>query len=588
MLVDDVVTGGISSAGYIFTNIRSNHTIAASFVANTTTVPPPSTPTITITSPTFNVVWVSDQGHTVTWSTAGVGSGTTLTMELLTPSNGSVSGFNAFTTANDGSESFSLASVAPGFYYFRLKAIINGQPIYGGSGVFQLVASLATNPPLTSTTYAIYATTAGSGSGTITKSPNQTNYAAGASVTLTATPSSGSTFSGWIFGSGSISSTANPTTVTMNADKSVTAVFAVVTTPLPPATMRGFRVGVTNQATNSALAGATVEITRQSDNVVVLTQTTGTDGYTPAVPLRLETHILRLSKTGFLPRSISLSIPTGSGTYTYGPMPMTPETTTPPPPTTYTISTQVTSATTGTLGSGTITKSPNQTSYTAGTVVTLTATPAPGSTFVGWSGNCSGTSCTLTMNGNKSVTAIFAGAQTTTATYSISATTAGSGSGTITKSPNQTSYNSGTSVTLTATPSSGSTFSGWIFGSGSISSTANPTTVTMNADKSVTAVFAGTATTPPPTTSQVMKFRITDRVTGTAIAGALVNVSSGGHVSTLGPTDANGYSSAVTLPVGAAYSMSSAKTGYQTRSISSTVPNWSPTATYILTFTLSR
>ena len=47
--------------------------------------------------------------------------------------------------------------------------------------------------------------------------------------------------------------------------------------------------------------------------------------------------------------------------------------------------------------------------YGAGTVVTLTATPSTGSTFSGWAGACSGTStsCTVTMNGTKSVTATF-------------------------------------------------------------------------------------------------------------------------------------------------------------------------------------
>jgi hypothetical protein len=67
-------------------------------------------------------------------------------------------------------------------------------------------------------------------------------------------------------------------------------------------------------------------------------------------------------------------------------------------------------------GDGTITSSPAgincgadcSENYSSGTVVTLSATPNAGSTFVGWSGACSGTgSCTLTMNSNKSVTANF-------------------------------------------------------------------------------------------------------------------------------------------------------------------------------------
>ncbi len=67
-------------------------------------------------------------------------------------------------------------------------------------------------------------------------------------------------------------------------------------------------------------------------------------------------------------------------------------------------------------GSGTVTSSPAgidcgatcSHSYTQGTVVTLTATPATGSTFAGWSGDCSGTgSCTVTMSQARSVTATF-------------------------------------------------------------------------------------------------------------------------------------------------------------------------------------
>lgn len=42
------------------------------------------------------------------------------------------------------------------------------------------------------------------------------------------------------------------------------------------------------------------------------------------------------------------------------------------------------------------------------TRVTLSATPLPGSEFVGWEGDCSGMTCQLIMDGNKSVTAVFA------------------------------------------------------------------------------------------------------------------------------------------------------------------------------------
>jgi hypothetical protein len=48
-------------------------------------------------------------------------------------------------------------------------------------------------------------------------------------------------------------------------------------------------------------------------------------------------------------------------------------------------------------------------SYPPGTQVTLTAAPAAGAQFVGWSGACSGSTltCTLQMNSAKSVTATF-------------------------------------------------------------------------------------------------------------------------------------------------------------------------------------
>jgi len=60
------------------------------------------------------------------------------------------------------------------------------------------------------------------GSGSVTKSPDLAGYSANAVVTLTANPGAGYTFSSW---SGTNNNAINPTTVTMNSNKSVTATF---------------------------------------------------------------------------------------------------------------------------------------------------------------------------------------------------------------------------------------------------------------------------------------------------------------------------------------------------------------------------
>ena len=61
-----------------------------------------------------------------------------------------------------------------------------------------------------------------------------------------------------------------------------------------------------------------------------------------------------------------------------------------------------------------------------------------------------------------------------------------SGSGTVTRNPDLATYTSGTQVTLTATPTSGSIFTGW---SGGATGSTNPLTITMDGDKTVTANF---------------------------------------------------------------------------------------------------
>jgi hypothetical protein len=132
-------------------------------------------------------------------------------------------------------------------------------------------------------------------------------------------------------------------------------------------------------------------------------------------------------------------------------------------------------------------------SYPSGTVVTLTATPAVGSSFTGWSGGspaCSGTgTCAVTMNSAQNVTATFS-----LPSFNLTVTKSGPGAGTVTSAPAGINcgvactapFSSGTVVTLTATPTGGSTFTGW---SGGGCSGTGTCVVTLSAATTVNAQF---------------------------------------------------------------------------------------------------
>jgi hypothetical protein len=139
-----------------------------------------------------------------------------------------------------------------------------------------------------------------------------------------------------------------------------------------------------------------------------------------------------------------------------------------------------------TVGSGTVALNPPGSealpggTYYGGTVVTLTANPSPGFKFIGWSGDLSGTANpeSLIITNNKNITATFKAAHTLTVNVI--------GSGSVTLDPPSGPYEDGTVVTLTAKPVTGYQFIEW---SGDLTDVTNPATVTMNADKSVTATF---------------------------------------------------------------------------------------------------
>ena len=94
------------------------------------------------------------------------------------------------------------------------------------------------------------------GSGTVSKSPDQATYHYGDVVTLTAVPAGGNTFDSW---SGDLSGTSNPATITISGNNTVNATFAVQT----PVSL-----GVEGSATSGTAAN--------NSTAISLTHTTGT------------------------------------------------------------------------------------------------------------------------------------------------------------------------------------------------------------------------------------------------------------------------------------------------------------------------
>lgn len=177
---------------------------------------------------------------------------------------------------------------------------------------------------------------------------------------------------------------------------------------------------------------------------------------------------------------------------------------------------------------------------TAADFVTLTRGPAANPVSNGFLHLATGsdlvdggvTSAGITYNGNApDLGAIESGGTATT--YTLTTNVTPSGSGSVTRSPNATSYNSGTVVTLTAAAASGYTFTGW---SGDVTSTSASVTVAMSSNKTVTANF---------TTSTGTSYTLTTAVSPSAGGAVTRNPNAAsyaaGTVVTLTATAASGY-----------------------------------------------
>ena len=132
-------------------------------------------------------------------------------------------------------------------------------------------------------------------------------------------------------------------------------------------------------------------------------------------------------------------------------------------------------------------------SHGQGATTTVTAIPAAGEVFTGWEGDASGSDnpLTITMNSDKTITAMFSAIPSFTLTVNAS-------NGTVDYSD---SHLQGATTTITATPAAGYVFTGW---EGDASGSDNPLTITMNSDKTVTALF--TDKPPFPTVTAFFDF----------------------------------------------------------------------------------
>ncbi|WP_299628382.1 InlB B-repeat-containing protein, partial [uncultured Tenacibaculum sp.] len=270
-------------------------------------------------------------------------------------------------------------------------------------------------------------------------------YDFGTDVVLTATPNAGYQFDGW---SGDASGTTNPLTITMDADKTVTAVFSKIQHTL------------TTNATNGT-------ISRNPNTPIAGTYDFGTDVVLTATP-----------NAGYQFDGWS-----GDASGTTNPLTITMDA----DKTVTAIFSKIQHTLTTNATNGTISRNPNTPiagTYDFGTDVVLTATPNAGYQFDGWSGDASGTTnpLTITMDADKTVTAVFSKIQHTLTTNATNGTIARNP-----VTPTAGTYDFGTDVVLTATPNAGYQFDGW---SSDASGTTNPLTITMDVDKTVTAVFS--------------------------------------------------------------------------------------------------
>ena len=310
--------------------------------------------------------------------------------------------------------------------------------------------------------------------GTAFKTPNQVAYTPGSTVRIDATPATGYQFTGW---SGDASGTQTPITVTMDRSKAVTANFAAV----PPST---YTVTLPVRTGGTVTKSPNLSFYSQG-SVVTLTPTANSgysfsgwrfDAYGNANPFQLTMDQNKTPVADFVQNSpssavVEISVPFSVSVPWQG------------------------------LSVQKLVKNPGSglMYWSAYATVPWIRFTTNGGMIPGGNGSdnplnfvCDENPLTVSRTAEIRVNA--PGATNNPQIYTITqdagvphfALNVASNNGTVAKSPDQTSYATGTQVTLTATPISGYQFTGW---SGDITGSQPSATVTMDGNKNITANF---------------------------------------------------------------------------------------------------
>jgi uncharacterized repeat protein (TIGR02543 family) len=466
--VDGISVGTVTS--YTISNVTANHTIDATFAIDTftltasagangsispsglTTVNYGGSQVFTMTPATnYHVADVLVDGSSVgvvtsysfTNVTANHSISVTFAIDAYTitasaGANGSITPSGAVGVSHAGSQSFTMT---PATGYHVADVLVDGVSVGAVTGYSftNVTANHTISVTFTINTYTLDVTAS---NGTVTKAPNQATYNHGATVELTATPATGYHFTGW---SGSLTGTTNPATVTMDGNKTITATFAI------------------NAYTIAASAGVNGTITPSGD---VAVNYGGSQAFTIAPATGY--HIVDVVVDGISAGPISSYLFTNvvvNHTIVAA----------------FAINGYTIAASAG--ANGTITPS-GDVPVNYGGSQAFTITPGTGyhvaDVLVDGASVGAVTSHTISnVTANHTIAASFA-----INTYTLDVTAS---NGTVTKTPNQATYNHGTTVELTATPATGYHFTGW---SGSLTGTTNPATVTMDDNKTIVAAFA--------------------------------------------------------------------------------------------------